>query len=75
MSTTVTCYLVRDAAPHAIPVPGQPSSAGFPHNEMGYGDARNLAVQNSAGRELVVVEIVNGAETGKPEHFKDGQQL
>lgn len=75
MGATVTCYLVRDADPHAIPVPGQPSSAGFPHNAMGHGDARNWAVQNSTGRELVVVEIVNGSETGNPEHFKDGQQL
>ena len=71
---TVTCYLVRDTDRYSIPNPREPFCVGFRHDEEGHRYARGWATQNSAGRELAVVEIVDGKETGNEERFKDGKQ-
>lgn len=76
MTGSGTHYFVRDADPRRVVQPGEQSSFGSPRNGMGLGDARRWAIANSsAGRELVIVEVINGAETGEAGRFRDGQEL
>lgn len=76
MAGTVICFLARDRDINAKPEHGVLYSAGYRHDGPGLCDARRWATEHSAaGRDLVVVEMVDGKETSLKEHFRAGKQV
>jgi hypothetical protein len=75
MAGSITVFDVRQPDINAIAAPLEPYSVAFRHNDEGLSDARRLAAARSiGGRELVIVELVDGKETGKAVHLKDGRE-
>ena len=72
---TATCYLIRDADQRAIPKSGVPYFIGFQIDEEGLNAARSWAAQNSTGRELAIVEMVDGEETREIARFNEGLEV
>ena len=72
MTASGTHYFVRDADPHRVLQPGEVPLFGSPRDGIGLEDARRWAITNStAGREVVIVEVINGAETGEAGRFSE----
>jgi hypothetical protein len=76
MAGAITWYEVRDPDISAGRDTSEPYSAGYRHDGPGLRDARQWAAEHSAGgRELVIVELVDGEAKGELVRYKDGREV